>query len=46
MLVPEYSLTVEMQHLQSVEPELAELLNQKPNDYLPWFENAVVQLAK
>lgn len=36
LLVPEYSLAVDLRHLQSVEPELANILAIKPNEYLPW----------
>lgn len=45
MLLPEYSLTVDMRHLQAVDAELADKLTQKPNEYLPWFENALRKFA-
>lgn len=45
LLVPEYSLSVDMRHLQSVDAELAHEITQKP-EYLVLFENAARRLAK
>ncbi|KAI3637117.1 hypothetical protein MIR68_004823 [Amoeboaphelidium protococcarum] len=46
LLIPEYSLTVDLTHLMNVEPELCESVQQRTNEIMPWFENAARQLAK
>jgi hypothetical protein len=36
LLVPEFSLTIDLAHLQAFDPELANMLSTRPNDFLPW----------